>query len=169
MQKVGAGLAGSDWLEGLCVLFTKQVRPLWGSSKLSIMYGIFNLDKKVWIPARMQRSMKTETKPAFVAINYITCEPSYCARFECLFCTRARQIDTMPGFISMQVLRPMKQGEPYLVISQWESQEAFDAWVGSPEFLEGHKRGFEDVTEAKRRGEEPPMRSTFQTYSLVTD
>jgi heme-degrading monooxygenase HmoA len=113
--------------------------------------------------------METKVRPAFVAINYISCKPHYCARFECLFCTRAKQIDTMPGFISMQVLRPQKEGEPYLIVSQWESEDAFRAWVGSPEFLEGHKRGFEDVTEAKKRGEEPPMTSNFQTYTVVTD
>lgn len=111
----------------------------------------------------------TAKKARFVAINYITCQPDYCARFECLFCSRARQIDTMPGFLSMQVLRPQKEEEPYLVVSQWESQESFDAWVGSPEFLEGHQRGFEDITEAKKRGEEPPMKSTFFTYTVVTE
>lgn len=108
-------------------------------------------------------------KVQFVAINYITCQPSYCTRFECLFCTRAKQIDTMPGFDSMQVLKPQKDGAPYLVISQWDSEEAFRAWVGSPAFLDGHKRGFADLAEAKEKGEEPPMRSTFLTYTVVTE
>lgn len=114
-------------------------------------------------------SMKTEVQTKFVAINYISCKPSYRARFESLFCTRARRIDTMPGFHSMQVLRPAKEGDPYLIVSHWESQAAFEAWVGSPEFMEGHKRGFEDISEAKRKGEEPPMTSTFRTYTVVTD
>ena len=37
----------------------------------------------------------------------------------------------MPGFDSMQVLKPQKDGEPYLVISQWDSEEAFRASGGS--------------------------------------
>lgn len=105
----------------------------------------------------------------FVAINYISCKPEYRPRFEELFASRAKQIDLMPGFVSMQVLKPDKEDEPYLIVSHWSSQEAFKSWVGSPEFLAGHKRGFEDIAEAKRRGEEPPMSSTFHTYSVLTD
>lgn len=114
-------------------------------------------------------SQELETGATFVAINYITCVPEYCARFECLFCTRAKAIDTMPGFISMQVLKPKKAGEPYLIVSHWASESAFDAWVGSPEFVEGHKRGFEDLRQAKAAGHAPPMTSSFQTYSVLTD
>ena len=69
----------------------------------------------------------------------------------------------------MQVLKPQREGEPYLVVSQWTDEATFRAWVGSPAFVEGHKRGFEDITEAKKRGEEPPMTSTFLTYTVVTD
>lgn len=113
--------------------------------------------------------IETSERARFVAINYITCQPNYCARFECLFCTRARQIDTMPGFKSMQVLKPKDGVGPYLIVSQWESEEEFDAWVGSPEFLEGHKRGFADLAEAKRQGKEPPMSSSFVTYEVVSE
>lgn len=45
----------------------------------------------------------------FVAVNYIDCKTEYRERFEELFGTRAKQIDTMPGFIDMQVLRPSKR------------------------------------------------------------
>lgn len=104
----------------------------------------------------------------FVAINYITCQPDYRERFEALFRSRARAIDRMPGFRGMYVLRPQKEGDPYLVVSHWESEAHFRAWVGSPEFLEGHRRGFEDIHRAKARGEEPPMHSDFKTYEIIT-
>lgn len=105
----------------------------------------------------------------FVAINYISCQEHYREKFEYLFKTRARAIDRMPGFRFMRVLRPQREGAPYLIMSSWDSEECFKAWVGSPEFLEGHKRGFEDVRLAKERGEEPPITSDFITYSVVTD
>jgi heme-degrading monooxygenase HmoA len=38
------------------------------------------------------------------------------------------------------------------VISHWESEEQFKAWTSSPEFIEGHKRGFEDLRKAKEEG-----------------
>lgn len=105
----------------------------------------------------------------FVAINRIVCRDDYRERFEELFRTRARAIDRMPGFCGMYVLRPQKQGEPYLVVSFWENQEAFEAWLHSAAFLDGHRRGFEDVRAARARGGEPPMRSEFVTYSVVAD
>lgn len=112
----------------------------------------------------------TSDKPVgFVAINYIRCREDYRERFECLFCSRARAIDRMPGFVRMKVLRAHDSDEPYLVVSEWTDEASFRAWVGSPEFLEGHKRGFEDLAEAKARGEESPMSSTFRTYSVLTD
>jgi heme-degrading monooxygenase HmoA len=121
----------------------------------------------------------------FVAINSIHCRPDYCERFEALFRSRAHAIDHAPGFVRMMVLRPHGRpdtpeggvaasgpcgdcGSPYLVISEWESEECFQSWVGSPEFREGHARGFEDIRLAKERGEESPMKSAFLTYDVIT-
>ena len=102
----------------------------------------------------------------FVAINYISCEPHYRERFEQLFGTRAHAVDHMPGFVDMQVLKPNADGE-YLIVSHWSSEEAFKTWTSSPEFLEGHKRGFEDIRAARERGEKPPMSSSFKTYEVI--
>ncbi|HCM77765.1 MAG TPA: antibiotic biosynthesis monooxygenase [Cytophagales bacterium] len=104
----------------------------------------------------------------FVAINYILCDEGYAKRFEELFATRAHAIDRLPGFIDMQVLRPSNEKDEYLIVSHWESEENFKTWTKSPEFLEGHKRGFEDLRIARERGEKPPMSSTFKTYSVIS-
>jgi heme-degrading monooxygenase HmoA len=104
----------------------------------------------------------------FVAINYISCDSHYRERFEQLFATRAHAIDRMPGFVDMQVLRPSQEGE-YLIVSHWESEDAFKTWTSSPEFIEGHKRGFEDIRKAKERGEKPPMTSSFKTYEVIAN
>jgi heme oxygenase (mycobilin-producing) len=102
----------------------------------------------------------------FVAINYIQCEPHYRSRFEELFGSRAHAIDRMPGFIDMQVLKPNDDGE-YLIVSHWTSEKAFKEWTSSPEFIEGHKRGFEDIRKAREQGVKPPMSSTFKTYEII--
>jgi heme oxygenase (mycobilin-producing) len=104
----------------------------------------------------------------FVAVNFITCREDYRGRFEELFGNRAGAIDSMPGFHRMQVLRPSKPGEPYLVISEWEDQESFKAWMKSPAFVEGHRRGFADLEAAKQAGLEAPMSSKFVTYDVIT-
>ncbi len=104
----------------------------------------------------------------FVAINYIQCEADYKARFEELFASRAHAIDTMPGFVDMQVLKPNTENDPYLIVSFWESEESFKTWTTSPAFIEGHKRGFEDIRQAKAEGKKAPMTSDFKVYKVIS-
>ena len=53
-------------------------------------------------------------------------------------------------------------------MSHWESEENFKEWTKSPAFIEGHKRGFEDLRKAKENGEEAPMSSSFKTYEVIS-
>lgn len=103
----------------------------------------------------------------FVAINYIRCEQHYRQRFEELFGSRAHAIDRLPGFRQMKVLKPVQEDGEYLIVSYWDSERHFQEWTRSPEFMEGHKRGFEDLRSARERGEQPPMQSTFRTYTII--
>lgn len=105
----------------------------------------------------------------FVAINYITCSIDYRPRFEELFASRAGAIDSTPGFVRMKVLRPNREDERYLIVSEWNSEQAFKSWSKSDAFVKGHKRGFADLAAAKERGEEPPMRSEFRTYEVISE
>ena len=113
--------------------------------------------------------MNTAKDKGFVAINYIACKPHYRSRFEELFATRAHAIDRLPGFRNMNVLRPKQDEDNYLIVSYWDSEENFEAWTKSPEFIEGHKRGFEVLKIAKERGEEMPMHSDFKTYEILSN
>lgn len=45
-----------------------------------------------------------------------------------------------PGFVSMEVLRSPDDTE-VLVITRWESREAFDSWVESDSFRQAHSGG----------------------------
>ncbi len=49
-------------------------------------------------------------------------------------------VQGFPGFVSMEVLRS-EGAEEVLVVTRWESREAFDAWVASDEFKKAHGRG----------------------------
>ncbi|HQW83382.1 MAG TPA: antibiotic biosynthesis monooxygenase [Ferruginibacter sp.] len=105
----------------------------------------------------------------FVAVNYINCNVEYKERFEELFASRAHAIDTMPGFVDMQVLRPVKDGDAYLIVSFWENENAFKTWTSSPAFIEGHKRGFADLAKAKAEGKQVPLTSDFKTYKVISN
>ena len=58
--------------------------------------------------------------------------------FEKVFRERAKLVDEMPGFISNQVLRPVNEGDPYVVFTLWNSRADFMNWVRSEEFIKGH-------------------------------
>ena len=105
---------------------------------------------------------------SFVAINYISCQDHYKPRFEELFKSRIKAIDKMPGFIFMNVLKPVNNEGNYLIVSYWKNESAFREWTKSSNFIEGHKRGFEDIKIAKERNEEPPMKSDFKTYNVLS-
>lgn len=73
--------------------------------------------------------------------NRIFVTPEYASQFEERFKNRPRMVDGRPGFISNHVMRPTKPGEPYVVLTFWESLEAFRAWTTSADFKDGHKGG----------------------------
>jgi heme oxygenase (mycobilin-producing) len=70
--------------------------------------------------------------------NRIYVEKEYADAFEQRFRERAGLVDKMPGFISNQVLRPVNDGDPYVVFTIWQSRGDFLNWVRSDEFVKGH-------------------------------
>lgn len=70
--------------------------------------------------------------------NRIYVNPEYAEAFEQRFRERAGLVDKMPGFISNQVLRPVNDGDPYVVFTLWNSRQDFLNWVRSDEFVKGH-------------------------------
>ena len=94
--------------------------------------------------------------------NRIFVNPEYAQQFEARFKDRAGLVDTMPGFVANHVLRPTSEGAPYVVLTFWELQEQFQAWVDSPEFKQGHARS----------GSLPPEafagRNQFEMFDVLT-
>ncbi|TDE87667.1 antibiotic biosynthesis monooxygenase [Deinococcus sp. S9] len=72
--------------------------------------------------------------------NRIYVNPEYHDQFEQRFRERAGLVDGMPGFIANHVLRPTRPEEPFVVLTFWESREAFEAWTHSDAFRQGHAR-----------------------------
>jgi heme-degrading monooxygenase HmoA len=70
--------------------------------------------------------------------NRIYVAREYMDAFEQRFRERAQLVDQMPGFISNQVLRPVNEGDPYVVFTIWSSRQDFLNWVRSDAFLKGH-------------------------------
>ena len=76
----------------------------------------------------------------FVVMNRISVNPDFADAFEDRFSQRAGAVDKMPGFIRNLVLRPSTPDDPYVVMTMWESKQAFEAWTQSDAFRKGHAR-----------------------------
>ncbi len=70
--------------------------------------------------------------------NRIYVKQEYAEAFEARFRDRAGLVDKMPGFVSNVVLRPVNEGDPYVVFTVWQGRENFLNWVRSDEFVKGH-------------------------------
>ncbi len=73
-------------------------------------------------------------------MNRIFVTPEFAEQFEDNFRNRAGLVDHMVGFVSNQLLRPSSPGDPYIVMTHWESRHHFETWVRSSEFTQGHAR-----------------------------
>jgi heme-degrading monooxygenase HmoA len=80
---------------------------------------------------------------SIVKINAITVPPERIAAFEHRFATRAGRVSSAQGFEGFQLLRPNDDREVCLVVTQWRSEEDFQAWVDSPDFAAGHRQHHE--------------------------
>jgi len=74
----------------------------------------------------------------WVVSNRVYVAADWAEQFEQRFAKRAGQIDKQPGFVAMQVMRPAKEGAPYVVQTHWQDKQAFDNWVGSDDFRQSH-------------------------------
>lgn len=72
--------------------------------------------------------------------NRMRVKPEFALAFEERFANRAGLVDAMPGFLSNLVLKPSKPEDPYVILTFWQSREAFEAWTSSPAFQQGHSR-----------------------------
>jgi heme-degrading monooxygenase HmoA len=72
-----------------------------------------------------------------VKINAIEVPPDAGPELEKRFAHRAHAVDNQPGFLGFQLLRPVKGEDRYFVVTQWESEEAFQAWATGPA-IEAH-------------------------------
>ena len=75
----------------------------------------------------------------YVVANRVFVKPEYGQEFEQRFKNRAGQIDKQPGFVHMEVLKPQSDKTPYVVLTYWKDEPAFNNWVGSEDFKIAHQ------------------------------
>jgi heme-degrading monooxygenase HmoA len=80
---------------------------------------------------------------AVVKINVLTVPEEMRDTLEQRFGARAGEVEKTPGFLSFDLLRPTDDSDRYFVVTKWESEEAFQAWMASREFQQGHAQSNE--------------------------
>jgi len=77
----------------------------------------------------------------FVTMNRFTIDPAHWDDFENRFKQRAGLVDGEPGFIRNAVLRPQDNtADQHIVMTLWESRQAFEAWTHSESFRQAHAK-----------------------------
>ncbi|WP_190819223.1 antibiotic biosynthesis monooxygenase family protein [Saccharopolyspora pogona] len=69
---------------------------------------------------------------AVVKINAIEVPEGSGPELEKRFASRHGSVDSAPGFLGFELLRPVKGENRYFVYTKWESEEAFQAWASGP-------------------------------------
>ena len=72
-----------------------------------------------------------------VVANRLPVAKGYEKEFEKRFEHRIGAVDQMPGFIRIEILRPLR-GDQYIILTYWESRAAFEAWMKSEAFKRAH-------------------------------
>lgn len=86
---------------------------------------------------------------SIVKINAITVPGEHGDEVARRFGERAGAVDGMDGFEGFELLRPTDDRETWLVVTRWRDDEAFQGWIRSPQFADGHR-------EALARGSDAP-------------
>ncbi|MBN2679449.1 antibiotic biosynthesis monooxygenase family protein [Acidithiobacillus montserratensis] len=74
----------------------------------------------------------------YVVANRVPVKAEYRAEFEARFQKRAGEVDKQPGFVRMEILRPVNDDGVYVVLTHWVDQAAFEAWMKSDDFRAAH-------------------------------
>jgi len=99
----------------------------------------------------------------FVVMNRFPVNPDYAEQFETRIRNRPRHVEQQPGFIRVQLLRPSRPEEPYIVLTFWESKADFETWVKADTFTEKHA-GWRTLSPDVFRGP-----NKVETFDLILD
>lgn len=67
----------------------------------------------------------------YVNITALTAPAGAAAEVESRFSARARKVDTAPGFLGFELLRPVVGETRYFVVTRWQSRAYFETWLES--------------------------------------
>lgn len=76
----------------------------------------------------------------FVFISHLTVPVDDQAALERHFQERSRLVDSFPGFLYLQLMRPQAGGASFTFLTAWENRDAFARYMKSEEHSISHSR-----------------------------
>jgi len=76
----------------------------------------------------------------FVFISHLTVEPEDRAVLERHFRSRSHLVDSFPGFLYLQLLKPQAGSAAFTFLTAWESRDDFARYMKSEEHAISHSR-----------------------------
>lgn len=67
----------------------------------------------------------------YVNITALTAPAGTEEEIERRFAMRKRAVDTSPGFLGFELLRPVVGETRYFVVTRWQSREDYEAWASA--------------------------------------
>jgi heme oxygenase (mycobilin-producing) len=81
----------------------------------------------------------------FVFISHLTVPEEDRAALERYFHERSRLVDSFPGFLYLQLLRPESGDASHTFLTAWRDREAFRSYMRSAEHAVSHSREPKDI------------------------
>ena len=88
--------------------------------------------------ARLRRG-GNDSPMSIIRINAITVPAEAGDELAHRFAARAGAVDGQEGFEGFELLKPTDGRDQWLVITRWRDEDAFNSWVSSPAFADGHR------------------------------
>ncbi len=108
--------------------------------------SINEIGNNIWIASEAQKKKyeiidqaNTLQTKGIIVLNCIPVHDEKRRRFEERFLNRPRLIENEPGFVAIRVLRPV-QDDIYIVLTQWQTEEAFRNWQASTGYQHAHRK-----------------------------
>ena len=76
---------------------------------------------------------------SIIRINAITVPAQAGDELAHRFAARAGAVDGADGFEGFELLKPTDGRDQWLVVTRWRDEAAFNGWVASPAFADGHR------------------------------
>lgn len=98
-----------------------------------------NMDEVDPIP-RLCQAAALHDSPMFVFISHLTVPPGDHEDLERHFRARSHLVDSFPGFLYLQLLRPQAGSATFSFLTAWETRDAFSRYMKSEEHAISHSR-----------------------------